>query len=216
MFKYIYLVLTLFLIFSKLNAQIITGNLFLIEGSGVLYRDNKPRPIPKTKIIIKDKDLIQTKKNGKIKILLFGGDEIFLAPNSEIKFEEKVKIVGLAKKTNRSFNLTGRLLAKVKKNLSRETNIRTVNAIVGVKGTDFIVEYVKENTRVGTIEGTVTMTSVENKESIDIDSGKMSSVDSDGTVLPITAFSGDMMRDFEFAGERMNSNEASGEKIDLN
>ena len=107
-------------------------------------------------------------------------------------------------------------IAKVKRNLSRETNIRTVNAIVGVKGTDFIVEYVNDNTRVGTIEGTVTMTSVENKESIDIDSGKMSSVDSDGTVLPITAFSGEMMRDFEFAGERMNSNEASGEKIDLN
>ena len=146
--------------FSKLNAQIITGNLILIEGSGVLYRDNKPRPIPKTKIIIKDKDLIQTKKNGKIKILLFGGDEIFLAPNSEIKFEEKVKLVGLAKKINRSFNLSGRLLAKIKNNLSRETNIRTVNAIVGVKGTDFIVEYVNENTRVGTIEGTVTMTSL--------------------------------------------------------
>ena len=44
----------------------------------------------------------------------------------------------------------------------------------------------------------------------------MSSVDSDGTVLPITAFSGEMMRDFEFAGERLNSNETSGEKIDLN
>ena len=44
----------------------------------------------------------------------------------------------------------------------------------------------------------------------------MSSVTSDGTVLPITAFSGKMMRDFEFAGERMKSNEASGEKIDLN
>ena len=108
MFKYIFLVLSLFLIFSKLNAQITTGNHFLIEGSGVLYRDNKPRPIPKTKIIIKDKDLIQTKKNGKIKILLLGGDEIFLAPNSEIKFEEKVKIVGLAKKINRNFNLSGK------------------------------------------------------------------------------------------------------------
>ena len=216
MFKWIFLIFALLLFFSKIYAQLIPGNFFLIEGTGILYRDNKPRPIPKTKIIIKDKDLIQTKKNGKIKILLFGGDEIFLAPNSEIKFEEKVKLVGLAKKINRSFNLTGRLLAKVKKNLSRETNIRTVNAIVGVKGTDFIVEYVNENTRVGTIEGTVTMTSVENKKSIDIDSGKMSSVDSDGTVLPITAFSGEMMRDFEFAGERMNSNEASGEKIDLN
>ena len=63
---------------------------------------------------------------------------------------------------------------------------------------------------------TVPLASVENKESVDIDSGKMSSVTSDETVLPITAFSGEMMRDFEFAGERMNSNEASGEKIDLN
>jgi hypothetical protein len=216
MCKYIYLVLFLLLFFSKINAQIITGNLILIEGTGILYRDNKPRPIPKTKITIKDKDLIQTKKNGKIKILLFGGDEIFLAPSSEIKFEEKVKLVGLAKKINRSLNLSGRLLAKIKKNLSRETKIRTVNAMIGVKGTDFIVEYVNEDTRVGTIEGTVTMTSVGNNESVDIDSGKMSSVTSDGTVLPITAFSGEMMRDFEFAGERMNSNEASGEKIDLN
>ena len=165
------LLIILFLLDSNIYAQIITGNLLLIEGSGVLYRDNKPRPIPKTKIIIKDKDLIQTKKNGKIKILLFGGDEIFLAPNSEIKFEEKIKLVGLAKKINRSFNLSGRLLAKIKRNLSRETNIRTVNAIVGVKGTDFIVEYVNDNTRVGKIEGTVSMTSVENKESVDIDSG---------------------------------------------
>ena len=60
------------------------------------------------------------------------------------------------------------------------------------------------------------MTSVENKESVNIDLGKTSSFTSDGTVLPKTAFSGEMMRDFEFAGERMNSNEASGEKIDLN
>ena len=48
MFKYIYLVLFLFLFLKNLNAQIITGNLILIEGSGVLYRENTPRPIPKT------------------------------------------------------------------------------------------------------------------------------------------------------------------------
>ena len=81
---------------------------------------------------------------------------------------------------------------------------------------EYIVEYLKEITRVGTIKGVVSMSSIQNKESIDINPGKMSSVDSDGTVLPIKAFSGEMMRDFEFAGERMNSNEASGEKIDLN
>ena len=43
------------------------------------------------------------------------------------------------------------------------------------------------------------MSSIQNKEIIDIDSGKMSSVDRDGNVLPITAFSGEMMCDFKFA-----------------
>ena len=45
-----------------------------------------------------------------------------------------------------------------------------MNTIIGVKGTNFIVEYVNDNTRVGTIEGTVIVTFLENKGSVDIDS----------------------------------------------
>ena len=33
-----------------------------------------------------------------------------------------------------------------------------MNTIIGVKGTNFIVEYVNDNTRVETIEGTVIVT----------------------------------------------------------
>ena len=196
--------------------QFTSGSIFPRFGKSILERNGEKIVLSKNKIKLLKDDVIRTSNNGKIEIILFGGDKIYITQNSEIRYSEIVEPKGLAKILNRSIQLKGRLLSKIQKNPTRKFTVRTVNAIIAVKGTEYIVEYLKETTRVGTIKGIVSMSSIQNKESIDIDSGKMSSVDNDGTVLPIKAFSGEMMRDFEFAGERMNSNEASGEKIDLN
>ena len=196
--------------------QFTSGSIIPRLGKSILERNGEKIVLSKNKVKLLKDDVIRTSDNGKIEIILFGGDKIYITQNSKIRYSEIVEAKGLAKILNRSIQLKGRLLSKVQKNPTRKFTVRTVNAIIAVKGTEYIVEYLKETTRVGTIKGVVSMSSIQNKESIDIDSGNMSSVDSDGTVLPITAFSGEMMRDFEFAGERMNSNEASGEKIDLN
>ena len=93
--------------------------------------------------------------------------------------------------------------------------IRTTNAIVGVKGTEFVTEFINKTTNVGTIKGLVSLTSLANNQSVELKEGTMSSVNIDGEVLQPTEFSGILMRDFEFAGEKMSGEDAAGKKIKL-
>ena len=92
---------------------------------------------------------------------------------------------------------------------------RTPNAIVGVKGTEFVVEFLSKATNVGTLKGTVNLSSQTTGNSIDLEAGTMSSVSASGEVLTPTEFSGELMRDFEFAGESMSEEDAAGKPIDL-
>ena len=93
--------------------------------------------------------------------------------------------------------------------------IRTTNAIVGVKGTEFVTEFINKTTNVGTIKGLVSLTSLANNQSVELKEGTMSSVNIDGEVLQPSEFSGILMRDFEFAGEKMSDEDAAGKKIKL-
>mgnify|MGYP007115335037 FL=1 len=93
--------------------------------------------------------------------------------------------------------------------------IRTTNAIVGVKGTEFVTEFINKTTNVGTIKGLVSLTSLANNQSVELKEGTMSSVNIDGEVLQPSEFSGILMRDFEFAGEKMSGEDAAGKKIKL-
>ena len=169
--------------------QFKSGSIFPRVGKSILERNGEKIVLSKNKIDLLKNDVITTSDNSKIEIILFGGDKIYITQNSEIKYSEIVEPKGLAKILNRSIQLKGRLLSKVQKNPTRKFTVRTVNAIIAVKGTEYVVEYLKETTRVGTINGVVSMSSIQNKKSIDVSSGKMSSVTSDGTVLPITTFS---------------------------
>ncbi|MDP7439763.1 MAG: FecR domain-containing protein [SAR324 cluster bacterium] len=116
---------------------------------------------------------------------------------------------------NRNLTLKGRLLAKIRKNLARPIQIRTPNAIVAVKGTEFVTEFIQGITNVGTIKGLVSMTSIVNNKSIELKEGTMSSVNIEGTVMPPSEFSGKLMQDFEFAGDKMSEEDAAGKKIKL-
>ena len=107
------------------------------------------------------------------------------------------------------------MLAKIRKNLARSIQIRTPNAIVAVKGTEFVTEFIQQITNVGTIKGLVSMTSIVNNKSVELKEGTMSSVSIDGTVMPPSEFSGKLMQDFEFAGDKMSEEDAAGKKIKL-
>ena len=110
-------------------------------------------------------------------------------------------------------SIFGKMRARVKKSKKFNVRIKTATAVIGVKGTDFVVEYVEKKTTVGTLRGLVNMMSSITNESIDIPKGKMSSVSASGTVLPLTEFAGELLKDVEFAGEQMEEDDYSGEKV---
>ena len=206
----------IFLIKAPIQAQFQpSGVVKLVEGNGIIIRNGIQINIQKKETIIKNGDLIRTNESGKIILTLLGGDNVFLAPDTEIKFKENKKKKGLSNIINRNLTLKGRLLAKIRKDFSRPIQIRTPNAIVAVKGTEFVTEFIQGITNVGTIKGLVSMTSIVNNKSVELKEGTMSSVNIDGEVMPPSEFSGKLMQDFEFAGDKMSEEDAAGKKIKL-
>ena len=206
----------IFLIKAPIQAQFQpSGVVKLVEGNGIIIRNGIQINIQKKETIIKNGDLIRTNESGKIILTLLGGDNVFLAPDTEIKFKENKKKKGLSNIINRNLTLKGRLLAKIRRNLARPIQIRTPNAIVAVKGTEFVTEFIQQITNVGTIKGLVSMTSIVNNKSVELKEGTMSSVSKDGAVMPPSEFSGKLMQDFEFAGRKMSEEDAAGKKIKL-
>ena len=206
----------IFLIKTPIQAQFQpSGVVKLVEGNGIIIRNGIQINLQKKETIIKNGDLIRTNESGKIILTLLGGDNVFLAPDTEIKFKENKKKKGLSNIINRNLTLKGRLLAKIRKNLARPIQIRTPNAIVAVKGTEFVTEFIQGITNVGTIKGLVSMTSIVNNKSVELKEGTMSSVNIEGEVMPPSEFSGKLMQDFEFAGDKMSEEDAAGKKIKL-
>ncbi len=205
----------IFLIKAPIQAQFQpSGVVKLVEGNGIIIRNGIQINLQKKETIIKNGDLIRTNESGKIILTLLGGDDFFIASDSEINFKENKK-KGNSNIINRNLTLKGRLLAKIRKNLARPIQIRTPNAIVAVKGTEFVTEFIQGITNVGTIKGLVSMTSIVNNKSVELKEGTMSSVNIEGTVMPPSEFSGKLMQDFEFAGEKMSEEDAAGKKIKL-
>ena len=214
--KHLLIILSILLLSSPLQAQFQpSGIVKLVDGYGIIIRNGIEIKIQKKETIIKNGDLIRTNVSGKIILTLLGGDDIFIAPDTEIKFKENKKKKGLSNVINRNLTLKGRLLAKIRKNLARPIQIRTPNAIVAVKGTEFVTEFIQGITNVGTIKGLVSMTSIVNNKSVELKEGTMSSVSIDGAVMPPSEFSGKLMQEFEFAGEKMSEEDAAGKKIKL-
>ena len=214
--RHLLIILSVLLLSSTLQAQFQpSGVVKLVDGYGIIIRNGSEIKIQEIETVIKNGDLIRTNISGKIILRLLGGDDVFIAPDTEIKFKENKKKKGLSNVINRNLTLKGRLLAKIRKNLARPIQIRTPNAIVAVKGTEFVTEFIQGITNVGTIKGLVSMTSIVNNKSVELKEGTMSSVNIEGTVMPPSEFSGELMQDFGFAGEKMSEEDAAGKKIKL-
>ena len=77
------------------SAQSTGGQAQLVEGRAIIVRQGKEMEIDLYPMDFKDQDLIQTFDKGKVRLTLMGGDMIFLAPKTEIRFEEKLETKGL-------------------------------------------------------------------------------------------------------------------------
>jgi len=93
------------------------GQAQLVEGRAIIVRQGKEMEIDSYPLDFKDQDLIQTFDKGKVHLTLKGGDVIFIAPKTEILFEEKLETKGLVKISNRILKLKGRLLARIQRPL---------------------------------------------------------------------------------------------------
>mgnify|MGYP001481815277 CR=1 FL=1 len=82
-------------------AQFTSGSIIPRVGKSILERSGDKIVLSKNKIKLLKDDVIRTSDNGKIEIILFGGDKIYITQNSEIRYSEIVEPKGLAKIINR-------------------------------------------------------------------------------------------------------------------
>ena len=81
-----------FLTNTSTQAQYLpSGKVKLVEGFGIIIRNGTEMNIQKKGTIIKNGDLLRTNVSGKIILTLLGGDDFFVAPNTEIIFKENKK-----------------------------------------------------------------------------------------------------------------------------
>jgi hypothetical protein len=137
---------------------------------------------------------------------------IVLAPNTRLDTESGKK---LPPEIKISFKVKGKIRAQIRKTKGRRIRFRTANAVVGVKGTDFVVEFKNKETTVATVEGLVNMKSALTQNSTDIPAGRMCSVSAIGNVMPLREIAGDIMSDVEITGKKMEESDISGEKITM-
>ena len=90
--KHLLIILSILLLSSPLQAQFQpSGVVKLVDGYGIIIRNGSEIKIQKKETIIKNGDLIRTDVSGKIILTLLGGDDVFIAPDTEIKFKENKK-----------------------------------------------------------------------------------------------------------------------------
>lgn len=178
-------------------------------------RDGKKLSINSFGMKLKKNDIVKTAQTGQAQITLDSGSNIYVAPSTQIQMSEEV-IGGQQNGITKLIRLFyGKVRARIQKTKRKRVAVVTKTATIGVKGTEFITEYVDEVTKVGTLEGLVSLASLKSKDSVDIPPGKMGSVSPVGELMPVEEFAGELMEGVEFAGEVMEIEEISGEKIEL-
>ena len=180
-----------------------------------LIRAGKKYSISSFGKILKPGDRIKTGKGGKAKIKLPDGDVVLLAPQSEIDITAEHYNTAKKKEWRSTFAILGKIRAVINRKGAKRYRFKTVTAVVGVKGTDFIVEYADQITSAATLEGLVNLESTINKQSIDIPPGKMSRISLNGEVMPLSEIAGEILKDVEIAGEEMTEDDSAGEKIKM-
>ena len=207
-----------FSLFTNLNAQGFgkrgtIGRVIVKNPIVTVIRNNKTLAVSSFGRNLQMGDTVITRAGGKAHIVLNSGNELFLAPDASLKISEE--LLGNSKKGIKQFILSiyGKIRLQIKKTKAQQTLVRTKTAVIGVKGTDFIVSYENQVTSVATFEGLVNMVSITNQYQIDIPPGKMSSVSPAGDVAPLSEIAGEIMKGLEFAGERLSDFDISGKRI---
>ncbi|MFH2129174.1 MAG: FecR domain-containing protein [bacterium] len=155
------------------------GKIVPLEGLVVVRRQSEGITVKPPAMILHQGDDVLTNETGSARILLSGGNEVFVGPSSTLYLNKTFQ-----SRYNYEYNLNlkGKLRAKVQRVRGRRFQIKTSSAVIDVKGTDFIVESGLETTQVSTFNGLVQLTALKTKQQVDISPGLMSSVSVAGEV----------------------------------
>jgi FecR-like protein len=176
-------------------------------------RGSKTMSVGSSGLELKKGDVVKTEKGGQAEINLKSGNNVYVASSSEIELTEEVIGQGKTGVVSIVKLFFGKIRARIQKTRQKRFRVKTTTATIGVKGTDFVTEYVDKKTTVGTLDGLVSLTSDKTRQSVDIPKGKMSSVSAFGELLPLEEFAGDLLKGVEFAGEKMAEDDFAGGKI---
>ncbi|OGG95037.1 MAG: hypothetical protein A2527_12450 [Candidatus Lambdaproteobacteria bacterium RIFOXYD2_FULL_50_16] len=177
-----------------------------------LVRDGKIKDLRDKETDLIEGDRIETGPEGKLKLVFETGDVVYLGPDSTLEVSAPPK-AKLSLNPLIQLKLTGKLRALVAKRSDTTFRVRTVRAVVGVKGTDFVVEDVVEQTKVSTLKGLVSLGSLKNQQEIDVPAGKSSTVDVMGAIMPLSEIAGDVLQGVEISGKKLSVEEAAGQKV---
>ncbi|HJO58438.1 MAG TPA: FecR family protein, partial [Nitrospinaceae bacterium] len=138
------------------------GLLLLEKGSAKVIGPERTRLLrkPGAKIVLQAKDRVQTGKDTFVKIRIKGKPEII-----ELSSRSFFRMGKITRQTSSISLLTGKARFKIqgklkKKSKRKRFQIRTVTALVGVRGTDFVVGASNTQTSLLTISGTVSVAPV--------------------------------------------------------
>ena len=140
------------------------GTLLLEKGIVKLRRDNKDKIIKVigTKVEIFSKDSLQTGKDSLVKIVFTGKDDAIKLFSQTFFLVESISKEKTETRLNTGsarFVVTPGL--KIRKKSRKRFRVRTANAIIGVKGTDFLLSTGAEETKLLTISGLVSIANVD-------------------------------------------------------
>lgn len=140
------------------------GIVVVAQGRSWVTQTHKEKP-QRAKVGLKifEKDLVETTKNGKVKILFKDKNTLNITPNSKMRIAE-IKMEGGRDDRTMLDLMYGKIRSKVNKKYDGASNnyyrVRTRAAVAGVRGTDFVVSYREDDgveSKVETVSGVVAL-----------------------------------------------------------
>lgn len=184
---------------QPVSSSIRIGKIVAQEGLVIVRRKTRAITVDQSGTSLYREDEVLTNEKGKAKMLLSGGNEIFVAPNSNLLLTKH-----LLDRYQYGYDLSlkGKIRAKIQRVPKRRFRLKTASALIEVKGTDFIVDADEEGkTALATIDGLVSVTSLETEETVDVPVGEQVSVSDEGEVEEPVEIQTEMVIDLEYGGK---------------
>ncbi len=158
------------------------GLLLLEKGSAKVIGPKRTRLLrkPGAKMVLEPSDRVQTGKDTSVKIKVRGKPELI-----ELSSRSFFRMGKITRETSSISLLTGKAQFKIKGKLKKKSKkkrfqIRTVTALIGVRGTDFVVGATNTQTSLLTISGTVSVAPVSMPDiEIDVPANQASTIPQD-------------------------------------